>query len=57
MWSCEENIVRRVGYLAKKEDEKLKNIDKYILEIQQDLAITYNEEQLNAIKDAITKTF
>ena len=28
MWSCEENIVRRVGYLAKKEDEKLKNIDK-----------------------------
>ena len=57
MWSCEENIVRRVGYLAKKEDEKLKNIDKYILEIQQDLAITYNEEQLNAIKDAITKNF
>lgn len=57
MWEAEENIVRRIKYLSNKEDIEIVNIDDFIKEIENSKNIVYNEEQLLAIKDSISKNF
>lgn len=57
MWEAEDMIVKRIKYLALKDDIFIKDLDKYIKEIEHDLDITYNEEQLIAIKNSILKNF
>lgn len=57
MWEAEDNIVKRIKYLSQKEDLEIKNIDKYIKEIENEKDIVYNEEQLLAIKNSIVKNF
>lgn len=57
MWEAEDNIVKRIKYLSQKEDLEIKNIDKYIKEIENEKDIVYNEEQLLAIKNSIIKNF
>ena len=57
MWDAEETIVNRVTSLNNKTDYKINNIDGYIEELEKDKRIEYNEEQKNAIKEAIVKNF
>lgn len=57
MWEAEDNIIKRIKYLANKDDIEIKNVDKYIKEIEIDKNILYNEEQLSAIKNSILKNF
>lgn len=57
MWEAEENIVKRIKYLTRKSDDYIKDIDKYIFEIENENDITYNEEQLRAIRDSVLKNF
>ena len=57
MWQKEMNIVKRVSSLAKKKDIVIENIDKYFSKIEKDNNITYNKEQLDAMKDSLTKHF
>lgn len=57
MWEAEENIVRRISYLTKKDDLKVNNIDLYIERGEHDKNIIYNEEQKLAIKSALVKNF
>ena len=57
MWDAEETIVNRVTSLNNKTDYKINNIDGYIEELEKDKKIEYNEEQKNAIKEAIVKNF
>ena len=57
MYEAETNIVRRINILMHKEDNKVKNIDKYIDQIENNLLIKYNEEQKQAIKLSSQKNF
>ena len=57
MYEAETNIVRRINILMHKEDNKVKNIDKYIEQIENNLLIKYNEEQKQAIKLSCQKNF
>lgn len=57
MWEAEDTIIKRVIYLSKKEDKVIKDIDKLICEIECDKDITYNDEQLKAIKSSVEKNF
>ena len=57
MWEAEDMIVKRIKFLTLKDDLEVKNLDKYIQEIESDKNITYNEEQLSAIKNSLIKNF
>ncbi len=57
MWDAEENIVKRIKYLLCKEDNKYKCIDKFVKLLEEEKDITYNEEQLLAVKNAVIKNF
>jgi len=55
MWEAENNIIKRLAYLNNKKDIEIYDIEKYINEIEKDNNISYNEEQLSAIKNSIIK--
>jgi len=55
MWEAENNIIKRLAYLNNKKDIEIYDIEKYISEIEKDNNISYNEEQLSAIKNSIIK--
>ena len=57
MYEDECFIVKRFRMLNNKEDIKYKNLDSYIEEIENNLDIKYNNDQLEAIKESITKNF
>lgn len=57
MWDAEENIVNRVLYLNNKKDIKFNNIDDYIVELEKNKGIVYNDQQKNAIKNSVIKNF
>ncbi|MBO5375250.1 MAG: ATP-dependent RecD-like DNA helicase [Bacilli bacterium] len=57
MWEAEDTIIKRVIYLSNKKDNAIKDIDKYIKEIEYDNDIVYNSEQLLAIKSSVEKNF
>ncbi len=57
MWEAENYISKRITSLAKAAKEVVKDIDKKITHIEHDYNITYNEEQLKAIKDSVTSNF
>ena len=53
MWEAENYISRRMSKLVKFAKETYKDIDKKIDRISKDYDITYNEEQLLAIKESV----
>ncbi len=57
MYEAEEFIVRRIKYLVSKKDEDIKKIDKILEDLERDNNITYNEQQLLAIKNSQIKSF
>ncbi|MBE6157217.1 MAG: ATP-dependent RecD-like DNA helicase [Firmicutes bacterium] len=57
MYEDECFIVKRFRMLNNKEDIKYKNLDSYIEEIESNLSIKYNKDQLEAIRQSITKNF
>ncbi len=57
MYEAEENIVKRCGYLIRKEDNTNKNLDKCLNEVEEIFAHKYNKEQTKAIKESFTKNF
>lgn len=57
MYDAETNIVRRVCYLTRKEDNLNKKLEKEIINLEKDLDIFYNEEQRNAVYSSYTKNF
>lgn len=57
MYEAEEFISKRIKYLINKEDIKIKKLDDKISLIESNNKITYNEEQLLAIKASQTKHF
>lgn len=57
MYDAEDYITKRIKYLVKKEDIKIKNLDDKIDSIEYSNNIKYNEEQLLAIKSSMTKHF
>ena len=57
MYDAEDYITKRIKYLVKKEDIKIKKLDEKISIIELDNNIEYNEEQLSAIKSSMTKHF
>lgn len=52
---AEDNITKRFAYLSRLPDNKYKRIDTYINNLELENNITYDEEQKDAIKNAITK--
>ena len=57
MWDAEELIVNRVVSLNNKKELKINNIDGLIEELEISKNITYNDDQKEAIKQAILKNF
>ncbi len=57
MWEAENYIAKRISSLAKNAKETFKDIDKKIEHIAHDYNITYNEEQLLAIKESVQNSF
>ena len=57
MYDSENNIANRLSYLNNKAEKKFKNIDNILEEIQNINQITYNNEQLLAIKSSFIKDF
>lgn len=57
MYEAEHNIVKRLCYLTRKNDNDIKLLDKYILELEKKSNIFYNKEQIKAIKDSLSKNF
>ena len=57
MYDAEDYITKRIKYLVKKEDLVFKNLDDKISSIEYINNITYNDEQLLAIKSSMTKHF
>ena len=57
MYESECLIVRRFKMLSHEKDISDKNLDEKIKEIESLLNITYNEEQLQAIKESYLKKF
>jgi len=57
MYEAETNVVRRICYLTRKEDNYNKKIENHIVNLEKDFDIFYNEEQRNAIISSFTKNF
>ncbi len=57
MWEAENYISKRITSLSKAAEETHKDLDKKIEHIAHDYNITYNEEQLLAIKESVSKSF
>lgn len=57
MWEAETLIVKRFRLLAHKEDEDFKNLEDKLTEMESVFAITYNDDQRQAILDSIRKNF
>lgn len=57
MFEAEALIVKRVRLLVHKEDEKFKNLENKLTEMESVFGISYNEEQRRAILDSICKNF
>ena len=57
MWMSENNIVNRISYLTRKKDLEIKNLDKFINQIEKDHNIIYNDEQIEAMKSSLLKNF
>ncbi len=55
MYDAECNIAYRLSYLQKKEAKMDKKLDKYIKDIQEFYKINYNMEQIEAIRNALSK--
>ena len=56
MYEAEVNIAKRCGYLVRSSNNtNIKNIDMAIKEVEKYFDCTYNEEQLNAIKQSFLK--
>ncbi len=53
VYDAEVNIANKIRYLIHKEKDNYKNIDKYINELEDNLNITYNDEQKEAIKTSL----
>lgn len=53
LYNAEINISTRLKYLSHQKDENYKNLDKYIKECESIFNITYNDEQITSIKNAI----
>ena len=57
IYDSEEYIVKRIRYLMNLDDLKYKNLDKYINSLELINNISYDDNQLIAIKNAIIKNF
>ncbi len=57
MYEAEKLIVNRFSFLMKQKDEEFKDFDKVVKEIESLFQITYNEDQLEAIKKSYLKKF
>lgn len=57
MYEAEENIVRRLGYLMRKEDENIKKLDAYYRDVEDYHLCQYNPIQEQAIKNSFIKNF
>lgn len=57
MYEAEENIVRRLGYLMRKEDENIKKLDTYYRDVEDYHLCQYNPIQEQAIKNSFIKNF
>ena len=57
MWEAEENIVKRLGYLTRKQDNFDKKLDNYYKEVEDINLCQYNLEQEQAIKNSFIKNF
>lgn len=57
MYLAEIYIVKRLRSLSNEPDNKIKNIDEKIKELENNLNIKYNEEQKEAIKNSFIKNF
>lgn len=57
MFEAEALIVKRVRLLVHKENEKFKNLEDKLTEMESVFGISYNEEQRRAILDSICKNF
>lgn len=53
MYDAETYIVNRINILMQKDDNKVKNIDNDIEELESYFDLKYNKDQLEAIKIAI----
>lgn len=52
MYDAETYIVNRINILMQKEDNKVKNIDNDIEELESYFDLKYNKDQLEAIKNS-----
>lgn len=57
LYDAEENISRRIKYLLRQPDKKVKKLDIYVSDLEKYSNITYNDRQLDAIRSAIVKHF
>ncbi len=57
MYEAEQNITKRCGYLMRLTDQRDKNLEKMLTEVESHFACSYNPEQLEAIKLSVTKNF
>lgn len=57
MYEAERNIIRRLCYLNNLNDLKIKNLDQEFSYLESNYDITYNDEQVKAIKNAFIKQF
>lgn len=57
MYEAENNIVRRICYLTRKEDTINKKLENHIVELEKKFDIFYNEEQRKAIFSSFIKNF
>ena len=57
MYDAETYIVNRINILMQKDDNKVKNIDNDIEELESYFDLKYNKDQLEAIKNSYLKNF
>lgn len=57
LYEAEENIAKRIKYLLRKKDNRVKNLDNLIEDLEKYSNINYNSKQLDAIKNSILKSF
>lgn len=57
LYDAEENIAKRIKYLLKRHDNKVKNLDSLIEDLEKYSNISYNREQLDAISNSVLKNF
>ena len=57
IYDAEDYITRRIKYLNNLEDNKIKNLDKYINDIELLNNIVYDESQKEAIRNSMLKNF